>query len=294
MGTNSIAKFKNYIDQLDAVYQAGSRTAILDTGDAAGMMNKAGEFLIPKMEMDGLGEYKRAGSGTGSGYPEGNASLTFETKKPNYDRGRKFNVDAMDDEESAGIGFGMLSSEFMRTKSIPELDAFRFAKYAGLAGTKKSESIATGEALVAALSAAVTGMKEREVPEEGLYLFITPTLAQMIRDMDSYKSKEILSSFAGVVEVPQARFYTAIDMADGKTEGETAGHYTKADEGKDINFEIISKSAVLQKTKHTVNKIFTPDENQDADAWIFCFRSYGLAEAYDNKKVGIYVSHKAS
>lgn len=292
---NSIALFENYINQLDEVYKVASKSAILDTPNVASMLTKAGKFKVPKMTMDGLGDYKRAGSNNAAtGYAAGNVTLEFEEKTADYDRGRKFDVDAMDDEESAGVAFGMLSSEFIRIKVVPELDAYRFAKYAGYAMTKKSEAIASGDALVAALSAAVTSMKEKEVPGEGLYLFITPTLAQMIRDLDTTKSREIMSVFAGVVEVPQARFYTAIDLKDGKTPGETAGYFEKDADGKDINFEIISKSAIMQLTKHTVNKIFRPEENQNADAWQFCFRAYGLCDAYDNKKAGIYVSHKAS
>lgn len=41
--------------------------------------------------------------------------------------------------------------------------------------------------------------------------------------------------------------------------------------------------------KHTVSKIITPDQNQDADAWKFGYRTVGIVEAYDNKKDGIYV-----
>lgn len=292
---NSIALFENYINQLDEVYKVASKSAILDTPNVASMLTKAGKFKVPKMTMDGLGDYKRAGSNNAAtGYAAGNVTLEFEEKAADYDRGRKFEVDAMDDEESAGVAFGMLSSEFIRTKVVPELDAYRFAKYAGLAKTKKPEAIASGDDLVAALSAAVTAMKEDEVPGEGLYLFITPTLAQLIRNLDTTKSREIMSAFTGVVEVPQTRFYTAIDLKDGKTSGETAGYFAKDTDGKDINFEIVSKSAIMQLTKHTVNKIFTPEENQNADAWQFCFRAYGLCDAYDNKKAGIYVSHKAS
>lgn len=292
--SNSIQKFANYIEQLDDVYKAASRTSILDTPNVAGMMTKAGVFKVPKMEMDGLGDYKRANTGAGSGYASGNVTLDFEEKRADYDRGRKFEVDSMDNEESAGIAFGMLSSEFIRTKSVPELDAYRFAKYAGIAGTKVGASLSDGAAVISALSTAISSMKESEVDENGLYLFITPTLNQMIKDLDSYKSKEALSSFAQVVEVPQSRFYTAIDLKDGKSEDELAGGFAKASAGKDINFMIVSKSAVMQLTKHTVNKIFTPEENQNSDGWIFCFRAYGLVDAYDNKKKGLYVHHKAS
>ena len=117
---NSITKFKRYIDLLDEVYTQESKTAILD-GDSTlvRMGANANEIIIPKILMDGLADYSRNG-----GYVKGNVTLTNETVALNYDRGRKFIVDAMDNEETAGVAFGRLSSEFIRTKVVPELDAF--------------------------------------------------------------------------------------------------------------------------------------------------------------------------
>lgn len=287
---NAIALFQKYIALLDEVYKAASKTAVLDTEEKAEMTRNTHEFKVPKMTMDGLADYGRKGGG----YKSGSVTIEYETKKPDYDRGRSFEVDEMDDEETSGIAFGKLAGEFIRTRVVPELDAYRFAVYASKAGNSASGALTTAALLMAALSTALTTMREQEVDEGGLYLFITPTLRQMIRDMDSYKSKEALTAFAGVVEVPQSRFYTAIDLLDGSTSGEEAGHFKKNADAADINFMIISKAALIQLSKHTVNKVFRPEENQEADAWKFCFRSYGIAETLDNKKNGIYLHKKAA
>ena len=119
---NSIALFKNYVPILDEVYREASRTAVLDGApELARAGANAGELIIPKMTMDGLADYARA-----SGYVDGNVTLTNETVLCNFDRGRMFTVDALDDAETAGIAFGRLASEFIRTRVVPELDAFRF------------------------------------------------------------------------------------------------------------------------------------------------------------------------
>lgn len=284
---NSIAKFVNYIALLDEVYAAASKTAVLDTPGLANAMVGAGEFKVPKMTMDGLGDYSRSG-----GYAKGSVTLEFETRKAEFDRGRKFEVDAMDNEETAGVAFGQLSAQFIRTKVVPELDAYRFAQYATKAGTAVAADISTGADTYAAISLAMTTMSDAEVPDEGRYLFITPTLAQAIRDMDTTKSKDILSKFAGVVEVPSGRFSTAITQKDGTTSGEIAGGFAKS--GVDINFMVVSKEAVLQLSKHTVNKVISPEDNQESDGWLFFFRAYGIADAYDNKTKGIYLHKKTS
>ncbi len=129
-------------------------------------------------------------------------------------------------------------------------------------------------------------MDEDEVPMDDRYLFITPTLYGLVQDLDTTKSREVMSRFNSTTLVPQTRFYTAIDLKDGKTSGEEAGGYVKdGTNGKNINFMVISKSAVMKYPKHTVNKIIPPEDNHNADAWIFNFRAYGLVDAYENKEV---------
>ena len=286
---NAITLFKKYVPLLDEVYKNAALTSVLDSDASLAQAGaNANEIIIPKIDMDGLGDYDR-----NSGYTNGDVTLTNETVKFNYERGRMFSVDAMDDEETAGIAYGKLASEFIRTKVAPEGDAFRFATYAGVSGIgSASGSLADGAAVVAALRAAINKMDEDEVPFEQRYLFITPTLKGMIEDLDTTKSREVLSRFAQVIPVPQTRFYTAIDLKSGK-DGEAAGGYAKNAEGKDINFMVVHKEAVMQYNKHIAPKVVTPEANQDADAWKFGYRKYGLADVYENKVAGIYLHHKA-
>lgn len=296
---NSITLFKKYIDKLDEVYKQSAKTSALDGDTTLVQMGaNTNEIIIPKISMDGLGDYSRNG-----GYIDGDVTLTDETVTFNYDRGRAFSIDAMDNEETAGVAFGKLASEFIRTKVVPEMDAFRFAQYAGTEGISKVASgatLTTGEAVIAALRAASTKMDEDEVPMENRILFITPTLDGMVADLDTTKSKEVLSRFAQKILVPQTRFYTAITLYDGKTDesassgvNQKTGGFVKATAGKDINFLVVHKPAVIQYTKHTVSKVITPAENQSADAYKFPYRAYGLADVYENKVAGIYLHHKA-
>lgn len=285
---NSITKFKAYIDKLDTVYQQASATSILDAdADTVRMGAKAGEFLIPKMSMDGLADYSRS-----SGYVKGDVTITYETKSCNYDRGRKFSVDAMDNEETAGIAFGKLASEFIRTKVVPEMDAFRFAKYASATGVlSAAEATPTaGTAVLTALQTAVNAQDEAEVNVDGKILYITPTLLTLAKNVDTTKSKAILDRFEKIITVPQTRFYTAIDMKDGTSSNETAGGYAGATGGYKINFMIINRDSVIQFGKHTVNKVVAPEENQTDDGYMFFYRAYSIAETYENKVNGIYLN----
>ncbi len=298
---NTIALAKQFVPLLDETYQLSSLTAILDgQSELARQGANANELIIPMMAMQGLGDYSR-----NSGYVEGDVTLTNETVTCNFDRGRMFTVDTMDDLETAGIAFGRLAGEFIRTKVVPELDAFRLSSYASAAGVSKATgTLATGEAAVAAIRAAVTKMDEDEVPLTERYLYITPTLHGLISDMDTTKSREVLARFAAVVDVPQTRFYTKIAQKSGKvitggtgeaptSTDETAGGYAKASDGKDINFMVIHKPAVIQFQKHVAPKIITPQGNPDADAYKFGYHNVGVAKVYQNKAAGVYVHSKA-
>ena len=283
MAENSIAFFQKYIDRLDTVYAQEAKTGCLDSAEALVSLTGANEFKIPKMTMDGLADYSRK-----TGYEVGAVDVQFETKKPEYDRARKFRVEAMDNEESAGIAFGALASEFIRTKVVPEMDAYRFARIAQNCAKTDSATFSKGTDLLDALRSAQSEMTEKDVPEDGRILFITPTLFSLADAVDTIKNKAVLDSFSAVVRVPQSRFYSKIVLQDGKTAGQEAGGFKAADDAAKLNFLIVSKASIIQGTKHRVNKIIDPVSNQDGDFWDFFYRAYGINEFYDNKKDGLY------
>ncbi len=283
--SNVIKLAKKYSSLLDEAYMESSKTAVLESDPALVREGaNANEIVIPCISMDGLADYSR-----NSGYVSGDVSLTWETVKFNYERGRMFSVDAMDNEETQSIAFGSLAGSFVRTKAVPELDAFRFAALAATPGIgRQSGVLSSGEDAVNAIRAAAAAMDASEVPSENRILFITPELKGMIDDMDTTRSRAVLAGFEEIITVPRSRFYTKIDLLDGISEGEEAGGYLKAADGKDINFMIVHKPCVIQFTKHAVPKIIPPAGNPDADCWKYGYRSYGLCSVYPVKAAGVY------
>lgn len=277
---NTITLAEKFVPVIDGIYKKASLTSILDANtqpDFSGVNT----VKVMKVTTTGLGDYSKE-----NGYAQGNATLEWEAMTLNEDRSAALTVDRMDNEETLGQAFGVIMNEFIRTNVAPEVDAYRFMKYAKTAniGTKAA-ALADGEAVVKALREAVTAMDEAEVPSEDRVLFITPTLYGMIQDLDTTKSKEVLNRFSAIVEVPQTRFYTDITMNSGAD----AWGYTKGETAKNINFMAVAKSAVVQATKMALPKVFDPDTNQTKDAWLFQYRLYHDAFAYDNKVKGIYV-----
>lgn len=288
---NNIVLAKNYTDLLDEAYKLASVTADL-TGDPAMVRagTNANEICYPQISVSGLGDYDR-----NSGYTDGSVNVEWQTTKFNYDRGTKISVDAMDNQETFNIAFGRAGGALIREKVAPEADAFTFATLAGVEGISIADAVTFADAseFLAALIEAKNTMDEDEVPEEGRILYATPTLLNGVMALDTTKSREVLNAFSVKKKVPQSRFYTAIDLLDGKTAGEEAGHFRKSATGKDINFMIIHKPAIIKYDKHIAHDLIAPQNNPNSDAHILKYRKYGLVDVYKNKVAGIYLSHKA-
>ena len=287
---NQIAAIKNYTDVLDKVYQKASVSGCLASG---GRMVRAGrnakEIMIPKISVSGLGDYTR-----NVGYKTGSITFDYETKTFNYDRGIKLLADVMDVEEAGVLDcFVAAGSELMRTQVAPEADAFTFAEIAGHAGVDtESKSYADAEAadILRDLRAVTNDMDELEVTEGGRILFITPTLKGVLDDFSLVNpnlSKHVLTRFSRIVEVPQRRFYSKIDLLSG--EAEQFG-YAKAADGKAINWMVVEKSAVIKFDKHVASRVFSPDELENLDSYMRKYRKYGIVELLDNKLDGVRVS----
>lgn len=296
---NSIALAQRYLPMLDEVYKASSRTSILDATDAEFV--GANTVKVFKTTMDGLGNYSR-----NSGFVDGSVTGTWEDMTLTKDRGRSFQIDRMDNEETLDMAFGRLAGEFIRTKVVPEIDAYRFAKLAGTAnidaGTAADITIGTTD-VPGLITEAERSMNENEVPKEGRILFISETAYAGLRDkvqkivMNADRAVDgniEMFDEMRIIRVPQNRFYTAITLYDGTTSGQTAGGFVgTSTAGYPINFMIVHPSAVMAVTKHVLPRIFSPDVNQKADAWKFDYRVYHDIFVYDNKVKGIYL-HKAA
>lgn len=296
--TQSIGLVTKFQPILDEIYKTASLTARMDAPTKPVDFMGAAVVKVFKTSVVGLGTYSRS-----AGYPKGEVVGSWEALTLAASRGREFSIDRMDDEESLGMAFGTLAGEFIRTQVAPEVDAYRFSKYASWSGIQQVGSPATLDknSVLAAIDTAKAALNAQDVPSEGRVLYLSDTVLGFLegavtRTLANENAVDRrVGQFDGmdVIMVPQTRFYKGITLDAG---GETdEGGFTKAvSTGRDINFLMLHPSAVLQATKLANLKIFSPEENQSMDAWKFQYRLYHDAFVYDNKVKGIYSHIKAS
>lgn len=302
---NMIELVTKFLPILDQQYKLESRSAILDVApEFVQMTRDAKKVKIAKMRVDGLADYSR-----NNGFTAGAADLTWEEHEFTQDRGRAIQIDDMDNEETFGMAFGRLAGEFQRLHVIPEVDAYRFAKYYQKAATHLEFTVTAG-AILNLIDDLDAQMDDDEVPEENRYCFVAPTVYKlMINDpalakhitVDGGEDKTVNKKFYYydghlLIKVPSARFYTDIDLNDGTTPGQTVGGYKAAAGAKAIGLLMIQRDAVIQLVKRRIARVWAPTKelaagtdgvNPNADAWKFDFRVYHDAWALDNKLKGI-------
>lgn len=280
---------KKYLLQIASeMYGFGSLTAMLDGNyrEAGSALIGANTVMIPKMSVDGLINYSRA-----NGYGEtGDINLSWVPYELKQDRGRMFALDAMDADEAA-ITIAQAIGKFVEGKVVPEVDAYRFSKYATGAGNKKAAAL-TKTTVVGAIDEAEQIFRDTGININNSILYMSAacyTLLKNATDTGRWTTGTTINRNVVMFDempiqiVPANRFYSEITLA---TEG--AGGYSKAELGKAINFMLVNKGAVFQCVKHNVSKIITPEANQSADGWLAGYRLYHDAFVVNGKEAGIY------
>lgn len=282
---NTIARAEKYLPLIDQIYKRESLTAVLD-GQTLDW-NGADTVRIMKVEGSGLGDYSRA-----TGYPAGDVTVAWEVLKLAEERGKEISIDRMDDEETLGRAFGAAFNDLLTNHAAPEMDAYRFAKYASAANVGTDSADLTEATILGAIDEASAAMDSAEVPETGRLLFVSSAMKHALANAVNrqWGSDATINTYLQgyndmrIIYVPQSRFYSAVTMNSGAS----AWGYSKGGDAKNINFMMVHPTAVIQAVKFALPKIFSPDENQTKDAWKLQFRQYHDAFVLENKVKGVF------
>lgn len=301
-------KAVSFLEILDELYRNNAKTAILDDPTLASFFVGTNKIKLPKISLDGAGNYDRD-----AGYVQGGVSVSYEEYELRYDRGRKFRIDVIDNDEAAFDLYRQATMQYLKTKEVPEIDAIRFAAiYAaasrtGSLGTVVNADLTTASKALSLFDTAEKSLNEKEVPEEGRILFCTNEFYTMLKSDETILRRldagaatgnvdrrvVLLDGMTPVIRVPQSRFYSEITLYDGKSENQTIGGYgPTAGKSLPINFIYGSQSAMSGVIKRSVSKIVEPEINQSADAYDIFYRVHHDLIVRDSDTAALYVHTK--
>lgn len=307
MAINTLTTATLFQNTLDKVAIQEATTGWMDSNAGQVIYNGGSEVKIPKMEVQGMGDYDRD-----NGYQQGSVTLSYQTRSMTQDRGRKFQLDPMDINENNFVTTAAaVMGEFQRMFVIPEIDAYRISKIATeTIAANKAGMVAYGYTPGAANTSALRKVKEgikavRDMGYNGP--LVCHATADFIMELElelAGKITAVTFSKGGIdtqvpavdgvpfITTPANRMYTAITIYDGKTSGQTQGGYVKGTTAKNINFMLCPRTTPIAVTKQDTMRIFDPTINQKLNAWQMDYRRFHDIWVLDNKVNSIYMSIK--
>ena len=281
MAINTLATATIFQTTLDQIAVQEAKTGWMDANSGQVVYNGGAEVKVPKISLDGLADYDRD-----NGYTQGSVTLEYETLKMTQDRGRKFQLDAMDVNENNFVTTAATTmGEFQRVHVIPEIDAYRLSKLGTLA-------IAKGNVEYGYTPAKGTMLQKIKKARAALRKkgFVGQIMIHITSDALMDTTVPAIDTDTLLIETADDRMHTAITMYDGKTSTQEKGGFVPA--GKQMNFIAIGRTVPIAVTKQDKMKIFTPDQNQDADAWKMNYRRFHDVWTMDNKQEFVYANVK--
>ena len=225
-------------------------------GNTGNLIYNGGDTVkIPKITMDGLGNYSRS-----TGFPTGAVTLSYETFKLQMDRGVTFNIDSMDVNETNFVANATTSmGEFQRTEVVPEIDAYRYSKIASLAIAASKASggyIPSKSDIYSKLRTDIATVQDvigADTPLVITMSIATLNLLEQSSELNRFLrvggctdltncgyTGDINTEFKSIdgipiIEVPSYRLKTAYIFNDKSTAGQLQGGFTPAAGAKTIN-----------------------------------------------------------
>lgn len=295
--SNTISLATKYAPLFDELYEREVLTKDLEVNP----VEWAGANAIKVFKYTAVSKLKNYNRDTG--FAEGGVTGAWETLTLGNDRGMSFQIDYLDNEETLDQGFGKLAVDFMK-KVGKEIDMYRFGKIASASNIQTTDAavLDEGSEVVAAIDVAEAALANESVPVEECILYINPIEYNLLKGaagsrIFTDKAEGVnrnITTYDGmkIVVVPKSRFGTATqyDSSTKEIEWHESGSPAAVD-AKYINFLIVHPAAVMAVAKREKLRVFSPDQNQDADAYKLQYRLVHDCFVLDQKVKGIYL-HK--
>lgn len=282
LGTTAFAE--KFTGELDKILVDESAVGFMNDNAFRAKFVGAKTVKIPNISLQGLGDYDRD-----TGFIKGTVNVANTAYTMKQDRARSFSIDREDMDET-GIAelAGEVLSEFVRTKVIPETDAYTLSKLGGLAASKGQihhsyDSTKPYEAFNTLLDK----VQEQVGMDEELVCFMSRYMWNKLRRSDEFSKVVDIGHFkqgelsfeinkidnVSIIPVADNKMYTGFDYLTGEQSQEEGGFKPKRNCIQIYMLMLPKKAASLVKKSETI-RIFTPDQNPNADAYKFDYRIY--------------------
>ena len=134
MSINSIENVMRYSGELDKMFTQKSATGFFADNALATKFVGAKTVIIPDVDFQGLADYDRE-----TGFTKGAITVSNTSYTMAMDRARSLQIDREDMDETGVANLaGKILGEYVRTKVVPECDAYVLSKLGGLAVTRSN------------------------------------------------------------------------------------------------------------------------------------------------------------
>ncbi|MBR5135201.1 MAG: hypothetical protein IKV35_06350 [Clostridia bacterium] len=284
MSINSLEFRTNMSEELDKAIVQGATVGFFEDNLLRAKFVGAKTVLIPEMDMSGLGDYDRD-----NGFVQGAIAITSDPFTLSQDRARTFQLDREDNDETGIANLaGQVLGEFVRTKVVPEVDAYCLSKIGGYAagagqlvdGDPATEAYAMFSKALAEIRDAIGYDEEIVCFADGAFLRELQSSPEINRQIvvSDFKKGDVHLSVRSLddvklLPVPSSRMFTAYTFKNGG-EGQEEGGFAPADGASSIGFLLLPKRCCSLVKKSETLRTFSPEQNIKADAWKFDYRLY--------------------
>lgn len=276
MSINSIENVTRYSDELDKVFQQKSAVGFFCDNALATKFVGAKTVIIPDIDFEGLSDYDRE-----QGFARGAINVANSSYTMSMDRARSLQIDREDMDETGIANLaGKILGEYVRTKVVPECDAYVLSKLSSIAKSRSNTLNGDTEKPFDTLCKLINEVQAVVGYDEELVAFIDSYMYAALQNsaeisklitVSDFKQGEVdlkVKSLNGVALIPVVaeRMKTAYDFANGG--------FKPSSNAAETYMLVCPKSGAHLVKKTEKMRIFTPEQNVDADAYKFDYRIY--------------------
>lgn len=282
MSINSIEYASKYASELDKVVTQKSVTGFFADNVLCAKFVGAKTVLLPDLDFVGLGDYDRD-----NGFPQGKITITNTSYQLSKDRGRELQLDRMDMDETGIANLaGQTLKEYVRTQVVPEMDAYCISKLYSVAEAKGNVKTFNADEVYKQFTDMANSVLAKAGFDQELVCFMDPTAYASLMNSPELQRQIIVSDFkqgevdlkvkkindVNIIPVSSERMKTAYTFDAGQDA--TLGGFDPEDDAKCVNMLMLPKNGASLVKKTEQLRIFAPDQNQEADAYLFQYRLY--------------------